>query len=345
MKSLLFTVIILNQSWARLRGCSFNGVYSLDNPAKTFENLDTAKERIGEEIQKWITLARISTDSESKIYVSKYQGKSYLVEQFSIEDKTDSQKKMIEAQIKLPDALCKKSSEETPTEGNCNTSMIPKFKGCFETRNKAFLFYEDVDSDLSKNTSVAGFIGKTNKEYFNHALTLAKKFKDLAELGYLHCEINPTSILAIDSSMSDFKIFGLRSIVDPKTECNVNQSVYLPPEKVKGTFIATEPANIYSLAMTLLMFLTNELEYVKKVYLVCIGQSLDQDQCNAKHLTFIIVTLMKANLLPLADFFVRALSNEPKERHQTFTEFVEDLEKHIQLAEKEEKEKAKKNLI
>lgn len=343
MRSLLLTFIILSPSWARLRGCSFNGVYSLESPSKVFETLDVAKERVGEEIQKWITLTRISSDSESKVYISKFQKKSYLVEQFMTEDKTDSQKKMIEAQIKLSDRLCKSSSEDTPTEGNCNISMIPKYKGCMETKNKAFLFYEEVDSDLSKDLSVAGFFGKTNKDYFSHALTLANKFKDLAELGYLHCEINPRSILATDSSISDFKIFGLRSIVDPGTECKINQSIYLPPEKVQGTFIATQPANIYSLAMTLLMFLTNELEYVKKVYLVCISQSLDQDQCNAKHLTFIIVTLIKVDMLPLAGFFVKALSYEPTERHQTFTEFVDDLEKHIRLAET--KEKAKKKLI
>lgn len=334
MKSVFISLLIINQSLARLNGCSSNGIYSLGESQLNSPTLNLAKEALAEDVKKWVLAGRISSDSDSIRYVANVQGKPMLVEQIRLKDGDISAKANIENQIRISERLCQISSSHFPVDQKCATEIIPQYEGCLETEEHAFLFYEKMDFDLKKQRAIEAFLGKSNQDFLNNSLNLAKKVRDLADFDFIHCEINPSSILSTDSSDSDFKIFRFSSIVNPMSECQVTQTAFLPSEQVDGKFTASQPASVYSLAMTILLIRSSENEYINQVSKVCITEDLNPDECSARHKNFISQILASSNLSSLDNFFEKATSFKPEERHKNLTEFVEGLENEISKLQK-----------
>ena len=173
------------------------------------------------------------------------------------------------------------------------------------------------------------YINKQNSISWNDALffmtQILRAVQHAHDKGIVHRDIKPQNIILLPNGNIKVTDFGIarfsRSDTKTLTEQAIGSVHYIAPEQAKGE-VTDEKADIYSIGVVLYEMLAGKVPFDSEnaVYV-----ALMQVQANAQKLTQINPDIPKG----LEQICVHAMQKNPRDRYQTATEMLLDIEEVI----------------
>lgn len=173
------------------------------------------------------------------------------------------------------------------------------------------------------------YINKQNSISWNDALffmtQILRAVQHAHDKGIVHRDIKPQNIILLPNGNIKVTDFGIarfsRSDTKTLTEQAIGSVHYIAPEQAKGE-VTDEKADIYSIGVVLYEMLAGKVPFDSEN---AVSVALMQVQANAQKLTQINPDIPKG----LEQICVHAMQKNPRDRYQTATEMLLDIEEVI----------------
>ena len=173
------------------------------------------------------------------------------------------------------------------------------------------------------------YINKQNSISWNDALffmtQILRAVQHAHDKGIVHRDIKPQNIILLPNGNIKVTDFGIarfsRSDTKTLTEQAIGSVHYIAPEQAKGE-VTDEKADIYSIGVVLYEMLAGKVPFDSEN---AVSVALMQVQANAQKLTQINPDIPKG----IEQICVHAMQKNPRDRYQTATEMLLDIEEVI----------------
>ena len=197
---------------------------------------------------------------------------------------------------------------------------------CGQEKGVHFLTMEWVDG-----CSFAGLIEEhfhlTWRDGAAYVLQIARALEHAHGQGIIHRDIKPANVLIDGAGQAKLADLGLAKQIDAEGDANgltmqgvaMGSPAYMPPEQIRSARDATPVSDLYALGATFYQAVTGKLPFD--------GRSATEVMTKVLRETAPPVESLVADIPPGISWFIaRTLSKDPKDRPQSATIFIAELE-------------------
>ena len=228
---------------------------------------------------------------------------------------------LIRRKIDISKTICKMDTISTSNQlSNCKSNLIPSLLGCVEEEKNIYILQESIanslkDEKIVRNYRLLNFAGRAKV-----MIIIINKFQQLHDLGFVHNDINPASILLKDEYFEDIRIDNFWQSGTLGEFNEYKSSMFCDPLKYKTPYVNYQ-GDIYSLAMTFAVLESGGLYAISSLPKDCIEGQIT-NECKDKFREVMERAFSKDKLTKsLIGIMVKATSLEFKQRYQSMNDF------------------------